>query len=493
MIQTERCYFCLLFSLLVLLPVIAGAQPTYENAFPNLDFSQPTEFQAPNTNSDLVFVAQKGGLVYAFENDSAATEQSTFLDLRDSVLSVEEQGLFGLAFHPDYAQNGYFYVHHTADNPRRSVIARYKVDPDNPRKALRDSQKVLLEVDQPHSTHNGGELEFGPDGYLYASLGDGEVTSDGDPYDNGQDRSTLLGTVLRIDVDTTDPGLNYGIPDSNPFVGDSTCGDGTEACRGEIYAYGFRNPWRFSFDSETGRLWLGDVGHNRYEEIDVIKKGENYGWSIMEGKHCFDPRTGCETEGLTMPVYEYAHDNRRRSVTGGVVYRGSALPSLQGKYLYADFVINSVFKLTYDIFDRQWVTSRNRMFDDVRNVISFGTDRQNEVYMCSFDGNVYKIVNMDDTGIADGGDRPHKIELHENHPNPFNPATQISYTLPSGMHVELSVYNALGQRITRLVNRTQSAGRHTTQFQAKSLASGVYYYQLRTPTATRTGKMTLMK
>ena len=485
--------FCLFAALITLIPLTTDAQAVLKDAFPELSFSQPTEFQAPPTNSDLVFVSQKGGRILVFENDSTTSDMQVFLDLRERVLSREEQGLFSFAFHPNYAENGYFYVHHTADNPRRSVVARYKVDPDNPRNAQRDSQKVLLEVEQPHSTHNGGELEFGPDGYLYTSLGDGEVTRDGDPYDNGQDRTNMMAAVLRIDVDTTEAGLNYGIPDSNPFAGDSTCGDGTEACAGEIYAYGFRNPWRFSFDSKTGELWLGDVGHNSYEEIDVIKKGGNYGWSIMEGEHCFDPSTGCDTTGLEMPVYEYAHDENRRSVTMGTVYRGSALPTLQGKLIYADFVINSVFSLTYDKFGDDWVASRHKMFDNVINVVSFGTDRQNEIYLCSFDGNVYTITNEDDTGIADRREQPGEIKLYANYPNPFNPSTQISYHLPAAMHVNLSVYNALGQKIDELVNRTQASGRHQINFQPKNLSSGVYFYRLNTHKGSQVERMTLVK
>jgi hypothetical protein len=240
-----------------------------------------------------------------------------------------------------------------------------------------------MEVLQPYANHNGGKLTFGPDHFLYIGFGDGG--SGGDPEENGQDRSTILGSLIRIDVDTSTATRNYGIPSDNPLVG-ADCGP--EGCREEIYAYGLRNPWRFSFDPANGRLWLADVGQSSYEEVNVIEKGGNYGWDVMEGTHCYEPSSGCDQTGLTLPVWEYSH-SVGGSITGGVVYRGSEIDELVGQYLVADFVDNKAWALQYD---GEEVTGDQKLFD-IPNVAAFGTDRSGEVYMCSFNGSIYKIVD----------------------------------------------------------------------------------------------------
>ena len=243
-----------------------------EVAFPLLVFNQPDGIVADPTNNSRLFVLEQTGIIKVFDINPSVNTTNVFLDLTDKVLYGGEQGLLGLAFHPKFSENGLFYVDYVADNPRRSVISQFKVTADNPNVADKNSESTVLEISQPYSNHNGGQLAFGPDGYLYIGVGDGG--SEGDPSGNGQNRATLLGNILRIDVDLVSAGKNYGIPKDNPFVGNSL------GYQEEIYAYGFRNPWRFSFDSATGELWVGDVGQNRIEEIDLVEKGKNYGWNI---------------------------------------------------------------------------------------------------------------------------------------------------------------------------------------------------------------------
>jgi glucose/arabinose dehydrogenase len=285
-------------------------QVSIENAFPSLTFNDPVGvFYLPD-GANSILVIEQAGVVRVFENSRSVGVSSVFLDIASKVLYGGEQGLLGLAFHPNYESNGYFYVNYVAENPRRTVVARYTVSVDDQNKADIDSELVILEVEQPFANHNGGQLAFGPDGYLYIGLGDGG--SGGDPLGNGQNLSVLLGKILRIDVDSASQGRNYAIPNDNPFVGNSL------DYREEIYAFGFRNPWRFSFDIETGRLWVADVGQSQREEIDLVEKGKNYGWKIMEGSL---PYAGGDQEGLELPVWEYGR-GEGIAVIGGYVYRG---------------------------------------------------------------------------------------------------------------------------------------------------------------------------
>ncbi|MDP3063268.1 MAG: PQQ-dependent sugar dehydrogenase, partial [Chloroflexota bacterium] len=253
-----------------------------EPAFPNLPLlNEMTSLTSAGDGSRRLFVTLKPGLAVAFPNEPGASATKVFLDIRDRVNdSGSEEGFLGLAFDPQYATNGYFYVNYTALNPRRSVISRFSVSAENPDRADLASELVLLEVGQPFSNHNGGTLAFGPDGYLYIGLGDGG--SGGDPQGNGQSLSTLLGKMLRIDVRGATRLQPYRMPPDNPFAGSSTA-------RQEIWTYGLRNPWKFSFDTLTGDLWAADVGQNAYEEVDIIQKGFNYGWNVMEGLHCYPP------------------------------------------------------------------------------------------------------------------------------------------------------------------------------------------------------------
>ncbi|WP_411031772.1 PQQ-dependent sugar dehydrogenase [Spongiimicrobium sp. 3-5] len=349
------------------------------NAFPELRFSRPVDFQSPADGTNRIFVVEQQGTIRVFENTNTVSESSVFLDIQDLVSDVEdEMGLLGLAFHPDYNSNGFFYVCYSASRSL-SVVSRFQVSSADA--AIGDplSETVLLEIPQPFTNHNGGQLAFGPDGMLYIASGDGG--SGGDPQGNAQNRANLLGAVLRIDVNNTEDGLNYAIPSDNPFTGDSEF-------RGEIFAYGLRNPWRISFDTQTGVLWAGDVGQDKLEEIDIIESGNNYGWNILEGTDCFLDAT-CDQNGLTAPVFEYNHDNGDVSITGGYVYRGNALPQLQGLYVYADFVTGRIWALT---INQNPVNAL--LVNSGLNIASFGTDQENELYICSFDGSIYKFEEI---------------------------------------------------------------------------------------------------
>lgn len=364
--------------------IIARENQQYklQDAFPNLSFNYPLDFQYAGDGTNRVFVVSQTGLIYVLENTPSAKSAKVFLDIRDEVIHGGELGLLGLAFHPDYEKNGFFYINYTTPSPLRSIIARYSVSSKNPDIADKKSELVLLEIHQPYSNHNGGQLAFGPDGYLYIALGDGG--SAGDPKNNGQNKSTLLGKILRIDVNCTSENKRYCISPANPLKGN------TQGYKEEIYAYGLRNPWRFSFDPVTGRLWAADVGQDLWEEIDIIEKGKNYGWRITEGNHCFNPPSDCDTAGLTMPIWEYGHDDQGGcSITGGYVYRGTKFPELYGKYIYADFCSGRIWALHYD--GKNPVTNSLLLTENV-NISSFGIDKNNEIYICDLNGKIYTLI-----------------------------------------------------------------------------------------------------
>lgn len=302
-----------------------------------------------------------------------------FLDISGRISSGGERGLLSIAFHPDYGANGHFYVDYT--DPRgNTVISRFSVSA-NPDVADPGSEKPILNITQPFANHNGGHILFGPDGMLYVGMGDGG--SGGDPYGNGQDRGTLLGDLLRIDVDHGDP---YAIPPGNPFVGQP-------GMRGEIWAWGLRNPWRFAFDRETGLLYIADVGQNAWEEIDIVPSssaGLNFGWNIMEGNHCY-PGGACSPAGLVTPALEYSH-SEGCSVTGGFVYRGRRIPELAGHYFYADYCAGWIRSFRYS--NGKVVESREWDLGDVGRVLSFGEDSSRELYILSDSGKVFRLARV---------------------------------------------------------------------------------------------------
>jgi glucose/arabinose dehydrogenase len=379
-------------------------------------------------------------------------------------------------FHPDYETNGYFYVNYTAISPRRTVIARYRVSAADPNQAMADSEWVILTFNQPFENHNGGELAFGPDGYLYIATGDGG--SGGDPQNNGQSLQTLLGKILRIEVNTATGGRRYAIPSDNPFAG-NTAGN-----REEIFAYGLRNPWRMSFDPVTNWLWAGDVGQNRFEEIDIIEKGKNYGWRIMEGNACFNPSSGCNMTGLVKPIWDYGR-TLGASVTGGHVYRGASAPALVGAYIYGDFVSSRIWSLRYDGINPP---ENTELLDTNIGIASFGVDQNNELYVCAFDGRIYRFKPTTTSG-DDNPNLPSSNQLAQNYPNPLlnnSPSqfTTIQYVLRQEANVEVSLYNLQGQLVRTLVHQMQSAGPHTVAWDGRDadgnlLPNGTYLYRLK--------------
>ena len=366
---------CLLLLIVFLVPSAWGRQPQVmlEHAFTNLSFRRPVDLQHFGDN---LFVVEQEGKIWTFKNRQDVAERNLFLDIRDRVRSVNnEEGLLGLAFHPDYGRNGHFLVYYTASNSRRSVVSRFTRLASNPNQGDADSERILLEVNQPAGNHNGGQLAFGPDGYLYIGLGDGGGAND--QFGNGQNTQSLLGTISRINVNE----IPYTIPPDNPFA-DSNTG------RPEIFAWGLRNPWRFSFDTKTGIIYNADVGQNEIEEVNIIEKGKNYGWPIMEGTRCFRPRTNCNQNGLVLPIFEYDHSNGPASVTGGYVYHGPGVPDLAGWYVFGDYVDGRFWGLHYD---GGTVLETRLLLDTFLSPLSFGTDHWGEVYVLAIDGRIYRF------------------------------------------------------------------------------------------------------
>jgi uncharacterized repeat protein (TIGR03806 family) len=362
-------------------------------AFPNLNFSSPVLLTYAPGDSSRLFVVEQTGRIRVFPNrpDAAPSDVKVFLDVSTKIHYGGEEGLLALAFHPKYAQNRYFYIYYTLGSPQPSVLVRYQTRENDPNSADPMSATVLLQIPQPYANHNGGTLAFGPDGYLYLTTGDGG--SGGDPQNHAQDLSSLLGKVLRIDVDNAGGALPYGIPDDNPFVG----ADGG-AARGEVWAYGMRNPWRCSFDRVTELLWCGDVGQDTYEEVDIITRGSNYGWRLMEGTHCYNPPTNCNPGTLTLPIIDYSHTVGGCAITGGFVYRGSLLPDLYGAYIYGDYCSGNIWALRYDgahVTESHLLVSQSGL-----NISSFGEDSAGELYIVNLGGTLHQLARQSGMGTV---------------------------------------------------------------------------------------------
>ena len=361
-----------------------GAMMRLEAVAAGLD--RPLFVTAPPGDTNRLFIVEQGGRILLRKD--GALLATPFLDLSELLGSgAGERGLLGMAFHPNYARNGIFFVNYTDAN-HDSVVALYCAYAEDPDRGDPATAKILLTIDQPYSNHNGGMLAFGPDGYLYIASGDGG--SGNDPDDNGQSLDTLLGKVLRIDVDNGEP---YGIPADNPFVSD-------EAARDEIWAYGLRNPWRLSFDRETGDLWIADVGQNALEEINFQAAdsvgGENYGWRNREGDMCRPGETDCTLPEAVDPIHVYFNVGNQ-SATGGYVYRGTAIPELVGTYFFADYITGKVYALVREVGGGVTVTdetdSLNQGGITLENVASFGEDGAGELYVVDLGaGVVYQLV-----------------------------------------------------------------------------------------------------
>ena len=375
----------LVFSTVALLMACENGGPaplptvTLEPALGGERFERPLEVGA--YPGGRVFVAEQGGLVHVLDADGS--NRRVLLDLRDHIDVDLGEGLLSVALDPDFDRNGRLWAYYfAAGEPPRSVLARFDVV-DNTGDAA--SSLDVLVLPQPGYNQNGGAIRFGPDGMLYLSLGDGSASTD--PFENGQDLGTLLGSVIRIDVRASSADEPYAIQPDNPFVG-------VEGARDEIWAYGFRNPWRMSFDPETGALWLGDVGFIDNEEVNRVTRGANQGWNVAEGFGCLLPGRACETEGMTPPVSAYGHDAGRCSVTGGVVYRGDAIPSLRGVYLFGDFCSGEVFALR-DAANAASAVERTEpvvLVEGAGSLVSFGLDGDGEVLVVDYLGAVWRLT-----------------------------------------------------------------------------------------------------
>lgn len=447
-----------------------------QQAFPQLTFQRPIDFQHANDGSDRLYVVEQPGVIRTFMNSGAVASADIFLDIRDRVRTEHnEEGLLGLAFHPNYTSNGYLYVNYVASNPRRTIIARFTRDANDPNRADPASELRLMEVEQPFGNHNAGQIRFGPDGYLYIPLGDGGDA--GDPMGHGQNLQTLLGSMLRIDVNNPANALNYGIPADNPYR------NNTLGWREETWAHGFRNPFRFSFDSQTGWLWMPDVGQDAIEEVNVIRKGGNYGWDIMEGSGCFEPKIRCDSMadamGLVKPIFDYTH-RLGETVIGGMVYRGTMHPALVGKYIFADFISGRIWALDFNQQDTTVMMVHEIMHGDAM-ITSFGTDRNNEIYMLTIDGKIHTFQSL--VGSVGSSESPVAATMAA-YPNPFRGEARLTYSLAVPAQVELQVYDMRGVHVRTLHAGQKESGVHDAMWDGRAtdgsaLPAGAYICRLR--------------
>lgn len=482
----------LLIALLLFVCIGAGnvrAQYVLQDAYPTLTFNSITECQTAPDAANRLFVVSQKGIIYVLNMSTNPPTQKVFLDISSRVSpssSGSEVGLLGLAFHPSYVTNRYFYVDFTntpSGGSLTSYIARYEVSPTNPDSALRSTETIFLTQAQPYSNHNGGKIAFGPDGYLYIAFGDGG--SGGDPQGNGQNRATFLGKILRIDVNSASGGNQYSIPPTNPYFGSTQY-------KQEIFCYGMRNPWRFSFDLPTGRLWCADVGQSAREEVDIIVSGGNYGWNVMEGNLCYSPSSGCDTSGKIRPIVDYGRTDCS-SITGGYVVRSSPqLPQLEGQYVLGDYGTRKVFSISYN-----GTTATSTLLLTASTAISsWGVDKSNNVYACTYSTSG-KLLKLVDTRVSIenlGNAVPDMYYLMQNYPNPFNPSTKITFAMKNPGVANLVVYDNMGRIVETLVNNENlNTGFYTKDFNASKLSSGVYYYKLTTSDFSETKKMLLVK
>jgi glucose/arabinose dehydrogenase len=370
-------------------PPATEVVPTIDvvQVFPSLAFNTPVSLQQAPGDATRWFVVEQAGTIRTFANDNGATATLTFLDISAQVISGGERGLLGMAFHPDFPSTPEVFVSFTGAPDLTSYVSRFSSS-DGGQTLDAASEEVILSVPQDFGNHNGGNIVFGPDGYLYIGFGDGG--SGGDPLDRAQDNTNLLGTMVRIDVDG---GVPYAIPSSdpgNPFAANQTCPEGFtvggEECP-EIFAWGLRNPWRFSFDRQAGDLWAGDVGQSSWEEIDIVTAGGDYGWDDREGAHCFEPATDCITDSID-PVTEYDR-SLGASVTGGFVYRGSAVPDLVGWYLFGDFVSGRVFAIPADSAAG---TEPEVLLESGLGIAAFGESVDGELFIVNYGGSIHQVV-----------------------------------------------------------------------------------------------------
>lgn len=417
-----------------------------------------------NCGDSRLFIVEREGRIMICDSTGKRLSKP-FLDISDSILYGGERGLLGLAFDPDYAVNGFFYVNYTNENGN-TQISRFKVKTNNPNVANRNSERSVLRINQPFSNHNGGCIRFGPDGYLYIAMGDGG--SGGDPNNNAQNRKSLLGKILRIDVRN---GLPYKIPPDNPFVDSLNY-------RPEIWALGLRNPWRFSFDAINGKMYIGDVGQMYWEEINVQPKGKggnNYGWRCYEGKHAFNTDSCQPQSSYISPVYEYFHNDsiNERAVTGGFVYRGHMYPSLYGKYIFTDYG-SGIFRAYYKQTGRKRIKT---VLDSDDGFSSFGVDKNNEMYVCNLpEGIIYHITDgssFQNNYIISNKPAQNSLSIS---PNPVRDYVNVSYTASASGRIKLQVTGILGKEVY-YASKTAMPGLNSWRINL-NIPKGSYYISI---------------
>ena len=424
-------------------------------------FDNPVSIK--HAGDDRLFIVEQDGLIRII-NAGGTVQNTPFLDIDDRVINTgNERGLLGLAFHPNYSVNGFLYVNYI-NNSGNTVISRFTMNFTNPEVADPTTEFIILTYAQPYSNHNGGDLAFGTDGYLYISSGDGG--SGGDPDGNGQNTANLLGNILRIDVDNTTALLNYSIPPDNPFIGNS-------AATPEIWAYGLRNPWKFSFDRLNGDIWIADVGQGDYEEINRAsgaQGGLNYGWRCYEGTSIYNSNDCPSSSTLTFPISGYNHfgdGEFKCSITGGYVYRGSMYPSFEGSYFFADYCSSEIGFITYNSSLGDWDMT---LEDFTGNWSAFGEDIDGEIYISDIQsGNIYKLI---DALLSVDENEFNRISIY---PNPVKDELNINFSnYNSTLSTEIVIYNIQGEIVASVNRRTENIQKINTS----KLANGMYILKL---------------
>lgn len=457
----------------------------FEPIFEGADFASPIEVAFAPGEDDRFYIVEQGGRIQTWE--PGEEEPRVFLDITDRVTPGGERGLLGLAFSPDYETSGAFYVNYTTttDDTLRTHVSRFFRSSVDPPEADSLSEDTLLVVTQPFGNHNAGKVAFGPDGYLYIATGDGG--SAGDPDENGQNLETLLGALLRIDVTSEpEPGETYVIPPDNPFYENPNYPD----ARPEIYAYGLRNPWRFSFDSETDALWLGDVGQNEWEEIDIIESGGNYGWNEMEGPDCY--QSGCNPDLYELPVFWYDRgfgDDQGFTVIGGVVYRGEEIPELMGSYLFADYVNPRFWMLDED---GEGGYESVLLSSELGNIVAINErPSDQEVFVSSLAGGVYRLAPAQ----SDSGEQsPSSFLFKVVGPNPVRATTRVRVRLEEAGDIRLRLVGATGREVSTLFTGMMSS-QEVRDFglDVHDLSAGVYFIVLDHASGRRTRRVTVVR
>jgi glucose/arabinose dehydrogenase len=491
----------LLAAAALLAPGAASAQIVANRIASGLTF--PVYATSPPGDSSRLFVVEQPGTIRLIKNDTLLAQP--FLNITSIVNGGGEQGCLGLAFHPDYASNGWFFVYFIQDDGSSqglSSIRRYTVS-GNPDVADSTSGVQIFLLDQPFTNHNGGTIKFGADGYLYVGLGDGG--SAGDPSDRAQNGMSLFGKMLRLDVDgadgNPDPNNNYAIPSGNPFAGDPNVLD-------EIWALGLRNPYRWSFDRQTGDLWIGDVGQDCYEEISFTPGtstgGENYGWDVMEGPDCYDDlppncnRGPCGA-GFVDPVHWLQHPAGLIALTGGYVYRGS-IEAIQGEYFFGEFYTADIISLRHDgvavVDTTDWTAVLDPPTTNIDQITSFAEDADGELYILDAGGEVFRI-EIDPTG-ADGPDiaKPSSFSLGPAHPNPFSGSTRFEVRLDRAADLTVSVYTADGRLVRRLHGGRMPAGTWPMEWRAggdAGVPAGVYFVKAEAGGRVESARVVLLR